>query len=91
MKDKATDRYVPVQTVMEVLSCKEDHVYDLIRNGSLTAIKLGKRALRVSEQSLRAFIAASRVDPAEYLAPADPDPEQTRMPPKVARSNWMIK
>ena len=70
MKD-ATDRYISAQKVAEILSCTDQYVYSLIREGTLDAIKIGPRALRISERSLNAFINAGRVDPEDYFAPGN--------------------
>jgi excisionase family DNA binding protein len=86
------DRYLSVQNVAEALGCMDKFVYDLIQEGNLKAIKIGVRALRISEQSLRAFIAARVVNPADYLTPEEPPsrkPEPQK--PKAARSNWMSR
>jgi excisionase family DNA binding protein len=93
MKDKTTDKYLSVQSVAEILSCKDRYVYELIQMGSLTAIKIGERALRISEQSLQAFIVARVVNPEDYFAPEEPPtPESTpQKPTKISRSNWMNK
>ncbi len=90
MKEMVTDRFISVQAVADMLSCTEHHVYDLIRDGSLQAIKIGQRALRVSWNSLQDFIAAAHVDPEDYLAPEEPDQEPVQTP-KIARSKWMSR
>ncbi|SEM82109.1 DNA binding domain-containing protein, excisionase family [Syntrophus gentianae] len=69
MKEMVTDRFISVQAVADMLSCTEHHVYDLIRDGRLQAIKIGQRALRISWNSLQDFIATAHVDPEDYLAP----------------------
>ena len=66
------DKYLTMQTVAEILSCTERHIYDLIVEGSLTAIKVGGRAVRVSEQSLIEFIEKRKVNPEDFF---DPDNE----------------
>lgn len=90
MKEKTADKYLKVQSVAETLSCTDGYVYELIQAGALTAVKIGDRALRVSEQSLQAFLAARVVNPEDYFAPKEPpDPEPSPAPKRVARSNWM--
>lgn len=90
MTERATDRFIPVHAVAEMLSCTDQYVYGLIREGNLEAIKIGQRALRVSWNSLQEFIAAARVDPEDYFAPEEPDPEPAS-PRKTVRSNWMSR
>ena len=57
-----------VHSVAKKLCCTEKHVYDLINDGKLEAIRLGKRAVRVSKTSVVAFIDKNKIDPDEYLA-----------------------
>jgi len=45
------------------------HVYELIKDGQLIAIRVGRRALRISEASLNRFIEAGKVDPREFVIP----------------------
>ena len=66
------DKYLTLQTVAEILSCTDRHIYDLIVEGALDAIKVGGRAMRVSEKSLEEFIEKQKVNPADYF---DPDNE----------------
>ena len=53
--------------VAEHLSCTRQHVYDLVAQGQLEAIKMGKRAIRVSRISLDGFIAKMKVQPSEQV------------------------
>lgn len=88
--EKTADKYLSVQSVAETLSCSDDYVYMLIRNGNLQAVKIGERALRISDQSLKAFISARIVNPEDYFAPKEPSaPAPESQKPKIARSNWM--
>ena len=88
MADESRDRYVTIQAVADFLSCSERYVYDLIAEGSLQAIKLGSRAVRISEQSLNAFIESRRIDPEDFH---DPEADKNIPPtqPAVAKSVWM--
>ena len=84
---KLPDKFITVQHVAERLSCSDSYVYELIKIGAIDSIKIGPRAIRVSENSLIDFIAVQRLDPQSYFAP-----EETRAktsPPKIARSNWI--
>jgi excisionase family DNA binding protein len=89
MKEKTADTYISVQSVAEILSCTDKYVYAMIQEGSLKAIKLGQRALRVSERSLQQFINANVVNPEDYFSPKELSQEPRS--PKVVRSNWMQK
>ena len=92
MKEKTDDKWLQVQSVAERLDCTDKHVYSLIQEGALKAMKLGERAIRVSEQSLKSFIAARLINPADYFAPEDDPPSKQKkeeVKSQVARSTWM--
>ena len=90
--DPQKEHYITVQSVANRLSRTDNHVYDLIREGNLQAFKIGKRAIRISESSLDKFISANIINPDDYYAPADPEPEkQDPQPAGTARSKWMSK
>lgn len=93
VKEDPPDRFLSVQRVAEILSCTDRYVYDLIQAGSITAIKLGDRALRISEKSLKAFISTRTVNPDDYFAPPEKEKEKETPSQKspVARSNWMSR
>ena len=84
---KPPDHFITVQHVAERLSCTERYVSELIRGGALVAIKIGPRAIRVSENSLIEFIELQHIDPQSYFTPKEA-PTKTS-PPNVARSNWI--
>ena len=63
------DKYLTLQIVAEILSCTDRHIYDLIVEGALDAIKVGGRAMRVSEKSLEEFIEKQKVNPEDYFNP----------------------
>lgn len=88
--DALKDRFITIQAVAEILSCTERHIYDLIMAGSLVAIKVGSRAVRVSERSLREFIENSRVRPDDFDEP-EPSRTETNDEPPPARSKWMSR
>lgn len=92
-KEKKQDKYLAVNQVSDVLGCRERFVYEMVKEGKLKAIRLGVRAIRISEKSLQEFIETNTVDPDEYFGfqearEQDPDPVHSR---KVVRSSWMDK
>jgi len=96
--DSKKERYFTVQTVAERLSCTDVFVYTLIREGKLKAIKIGCRALRISESSCDAFIMSRTVNPADYFAAEEVKPARPKYastapedPIEPARSKWMSK
>ena len=91
-KAKPADKWIQVASVSETLGCTDKYVYSLIQEGALKGMKLGERAIRVSEQSLKSFIAARVINTADYFAPEDDPPSKQKkeeVKPPVARSNWM--
>ncbi|MEN6463864.1 MAG: helix-turn-helix domain-containing protein [Syntrophaceae bacterium] len=87
MIEEQRDRYLPINVVTEILSCKERHIYDLLQEGKLKGIKIGSRAVRISERSLFAFIESNTISPDDIF-----DPDLQEKPAKqvqVARSKWM--
>lgn len=87
------DRYVTIQAAANILSVTERFIYDLIMERALIAIKVGSRAVRVSEQSLSDFIDSRRVNPddaygVDYKPDPDPKPVEKQ---RIAKSKWMGK
>ena len=88
-----SDKYLTLQVVADLLSCTERHIFDLIAEGYLIAIKVGSRAVRVSEKSLEEFIEKQKVNPEDFF---DPDKEKQQSPVapserSVARSKFLTK
>ena len=76
---------------MDKLSCKERFIYNLIIDGELEAMKLGSRAVRISEQSVDRFIERRKIKPEDFF---DPDKEKTQTPAiptdhQIARSKFI--
>lgn len=81
-------KYVTMQVVAETLSCSERHVYDLIVDGSLEAIKIGGRAVRISEESLNDFIESHKIKPEDLFDP-DLEKKPSEQTGQIARSRWI--
>jgi len=81
------EQYLTVQSVAERLSCTVHYVYALIRDGKLIAVKIGERALRITESSFERFISANVVNPDDYFAPMDLEPATKKGPHGNARSS----
>lgn len=87
--EEQRDRYLPINVVADILSCTERHIYDLIQEEKLEGIKIGSRAIRISERSLFVFIENSKLNPGDAF-----DSDCQRKPvrqPEIARSKWMDK
>jgi excisionase family DNA binding protein len=52
----ATNKLVHVRTAAITLCCTERHIYDMIKDGKIKAIRLGPRGLRVVSDSVKAYI-----------------------------------
>jgi excisionase family DNA binding protein len=90
MTKTAQDRFITVQHVSERLSCTTHHVYRLIEMGAIEAIKIGPRAVRISENSLIEFIEVQQLDPGAKIVPEE-KPRTEQRTDRVARSSWMSK
>ena len=55
-----------VHTVSKALCCTVNHVYTLIKNGDLKAIRLGKKGIRVYESSVIEFADKSEIKIEDY-------------------------
>lgn len=65
-------KYLSMQKVAAILDCTDRHIYNLIVDGELSAIKIGGRAVRISENSLIDFIERKKNNPEDLF---DPDIE----------------
>lgn len=70
------DRLIYVRNAAERLCCTEAHVYQMIADGKLSAVRLGPRALRVFEKSVDEFIRQHKINAEDYLS--DPLQESGR-------------
>lgn len=52
-----------VHTAAKILNCSKNHVYHLIEQEKLESVRIGERALRVLEPSLKKFLEGRKVDP----------------------------
>jgi excisionase family DNA binding protein len=89
----AKPKYRTVEYVAEILSCSKAHIYRLIIDGQLDAIKIGSngREYRISDQSLNDFISKNKVNPEDLFDP-DLEEKKTPAPPRpAAKSLWMSK
>jgi excisionase family DNA binding protein len=62
-----SEKYLHVCNVAKRLDCSKKHIYKLIQDGEIKAIRLGARALRITESSLRGFIEKNEVNPQDYF------------------------
>jgi excisionase family DNA binding protein len=62
-----SNRLLNVHHVARGLGCTENTIYSLIQDGSLKAIRIGKRALRITESSLNEFLESREINSEEYF------------------------
>lgn len=67
LDNQKSNRLLNVHNVARRLSCTENMIYSLIQDGSLKAIRIGKRALRITESSLNDFLESRIINPEEYF------------------------
>jgi excisionase family DNA binding protein len=65
--DKLSEKYLYVNSVAKRFNCSKKHIYKLIQDGEIKAIRLGTRALRITESSLKQFLEESEVNPQDYF------------------------
>lgn len=54
-------RWLRPNRVAEFLDCSPKHVWELVSQGQLEAIRLGPRAMRISEVSVMGFLEKMRI------------------------------
>jgi excisionase family DNA binding protein len=62
------DKFLMVNVAADRIGCCDQHIYNLVRSGELVAIRVGVRAMRISEKSLNTFINDRIIDPEEFYA-----------------------
>ena len=62
------DKLICVANVAQQLNCTRQHVYNLIRDGELKAVRIGVRGVRVTAASLLEFTTSREIDPMSYDA-----------------------
>ncbi len=60
------DRLLYIHKVAKLLDCSRPMVYELIYDGKLKAIRIGKRGLRISQTSLCDFLEENTIAPDEF-------------------------
>ena len=65
MADGHISRHLQIKKVAHLLDCSKEHIYHLIRTGQLDAIRVGPRALRISEKTISRFLVKQKVEPCE--------------------------
>jgi len=66
MSDKI-QKFIHINRVQEILDCGKDVVYNLIRDGRLATIRLGKRSMRISKDSLMQYIETQKINPDDFF------------------------
>ena len=80
-----------MEMVAWMLTCTPGHVRDMVKDGVFTAIKVGSRAIRISERSLNEFIEKNKINPEDLYDPDIEEKKATTPPRPVAKSLWMTK
>ncbi len=67
--DQSTERpkLIDVRRAANRLNCTPSHIYNLIKEGRLKAIRIGERAgIRIEEKCIEEFLSSRVIDPDEY-------------------------
>jgi len=99
MKEKPRlEQFVTVRAAADSLGCTDQYIYQLVSSGTLRAIKMGTRAIRISVESLNEMIQSSWIQPSDEVVQesmkADAETRQKQIRPgsrRVARSMWMTQ
>lgn len=71
--------FMSVKRAAARLDVTRRHIYNLIQDGKIEAIRIGEKGLRVSVQSLDEFVSSRLVDPQDrYGMDTDDDPGEQR-------------
>ena len=68
MAETKTETLIHVRSAAGLLSCTEKHIYDMIKDGRLEAVRLGPRGLRVIKESVLKYVSENKVNPEDYFA-----------------------
>jgi excisionase family DNA binding protein len=60
--NKKPEQLMYIHTVAKILDCLRPMVYKLVYEGKIKAVRIGKRGIRITQQSLNDFIEANTVD-----------------------------
>lgn len=55
-----------VARAAEILCCEPDHVYKMIKDAKIEAVRLGVRGVRVIKASVERYIIENKINPEDY-------------------------
>jgi len=56
-----------VARAAEILCCEVDHIYKMVKDARIEAVKLGPRGIRVIKSSVEKYIENNKVNPEDYF------------------------
>jgi len=66
-KIKEAEKLIHVKTAAQLLCCTTAHIYNLVRDNQLEAVRLGPRGLRIKKGSVDQFIDDNTVNPESFF------------------------
>lgn len=63
----AAEKLIYVKTAAQMLCCTERHVYNMIQEGRLEAVRVGPRGMRVKKSSVDQYIRDNTVEPEDFF------------------------
>lgn len=60
-------KLLKIWRVAEILDCTKQHVYHMIRDGEIVAVKLGLRGIRITQESVSNYLQKNQIDPEDYF------------------------
>lgn len=66
MEEKTLKQYVQISKAAKSLSVSKDFIHQLIADGHLDGVRLGQRAIRISQDSIDRLLEKSKINPESY-------------------------
>lgn len=60
------EKLIHVKTAAQMLCCTTRHVYNLVRDGKIEAVRVGPRGMRIKKSSMDQFLQENTIDPEEF-------------------------
>lgn len=62
------EKLIHVKTATQMLCCTTMHVYNLVRDGRIEAVRVGPRGMRIKKASVDQFIQENTIAPEDFYA-----------------------
>lgn len=62
------EKLIHVKTAAQMLCCTTRHVYNLVRDGEIEAVRVGPRGMRIKKTSVDQFLQTNTIAPEDFYA-----------------------